>query len=125
MLLVIVILLDIRSWNIIFDPNSFSVLIVIVNFVCRETQLQDQRGKYYCLTFVIVTFQNACPEEYSSFYFQITYEWLTSFIWRGYQKTVTFDDLYELNEKDTIQNLLPEYLKHRKAAELSMSKTFF
>ncbi|XP_054158437.1 ATP-binding cassette sub-family C member 2-like [Oppia nitens] len=43
-----------------------------------------------------------CPKQWASFPSQITYHWANSMFWKGWQKSLIFDDLWSLRPTDNI-----------------------
>lgn len=52
---------------------------------------------------------NACPELYTSFLNQITFQWFTTLTLRGYFKGLQLGDLWELNDRDQAPQLVKEF----------------
>lgn len=53
--------------------------------------------------------KNVCPEGISSFLSFVTYYWFDSMAWKGYKKPLEPKDLWDLNERDKSENVVPKY----------------
>uniref|UniRef100_A0AC34QBL2 Uncharacterized protein n=1 Tax=Panagrolaimus sp. JU765 TaxID=591449 RepID=A0AC34QBL2_9BILA len=67
-----------------------------------------------------------CPELYSSFLSQITFNWFTGLAITGYKRPLESDDLWDLNPRDTSKHLLQKFQKnyddHLDTADISRDK---
>ncbi|TKR94143.1 hypothetical protein L596_008469 [Steinernema carpocapsae] len=52
------------------------------------------------------------PELMSSFLNQQTYNWITGLVLRGYKTPLNHDDVYVINEKDSCQHVVKDYLEY-------------
>jgi len=53
--------------------------------------------------------KNPSPEKNSSFLNQILIEWITPLIWKGYKSPLEYKDLWDLNEEDKSESLVPVF----------------
>ena len=56
--------------------------------------------------------EKACPELYSSFLSQITFSWFGTLTRLGNKKPLEKEDLWDLNDRDRSEVLIPQFLKY-------------
>uniref|UniRef100_A0AC35TYJ0 Multidrug resistance-associated protein lethal(2)03659 n=1 Tax=Rhabditophanes sp. KR3021 TaxID=114890 RepID=A0AC35TYJ0_9BILA len=54
----------------------------------------------------------ACPEHYSSFLSQITFNWFSGMAYTGYKRSLTMEDLWRLNSCDESRTVVEEFNKN-------------
>ncbi|ULT79395.1 hypothetical protein L3Y34_010196 [Caenorhabditis briggsae] len=54
--------------------------------------------------------ENSCPEYTASFINQLTFQWFTELAVLGNKKSLEKEDLWDLNERDKAENLIPSFL---------------
>ncbi|CAI2355592.1 unnamed protein product [Caenorhabditis sp. 36 PRJEB53466] len=58
--------------------------------------------------------KNSCPEYTASFLNQLTFEWFSGLAYLGNKKSLEREDLWDLNERDKAQNLIPSFMENLK-----------
>ncbi|XP_028966861.1 canalicular multispecific organic anion transporter 2 [Galendromus occidentalis] len=53
-----------------------------------------------------------CPRNSASFISKLLFHWVTPFVWNGYKRDVTTDDLWALNEEDGVEYRMKLFRKH-------------
>uniref|UniRef100_A0A0N5BHC0 ABC-type glutathione-S-conjugate transporter n=1 Tax=Strongyloides papillosus TaxID=174720 RepID=A0A0N5BHC0_STREA len=59
-----------------------------------------------------VTNEKECPEYYTSFLNQITFDWFTPMAYTGFKRALTADDLWNLNSSDESKNVVSQFNKN-------------
>ncbi|KAH9499737.1 Multidrug resistance-associated protein 1 [Bulinus truncatus] len=95
------------------DSDQFSFIIFYIYFGVLTIQViltsiaEKRSGNYLNIT----QSTKPSPEVDASFPNQLTYGWLNSLIIRGYRKTLTEDDIYDLVQEDTCASVIPPFEK--------------
>lgn len=63
-----------------------------------------------------LTFQNVCPENYSSFLSRLLFAWFDTFAWKGYKKPLENDDLWSLDYSNSSASIAPVFERRWLAA---------
>ncbi|CEF71344.1 ATP-binding cassette sub-family C member 8 [Strongyloides ratti] len=79
----------------------FPLLILQVIFSCFV-----DTPKYH------ITNEKECPENYTSFLNQITFNWFTPMAYTGFKRALTMDDLWNLNSTDESKNIVNQFNKN-------------
>ncbi|PIC15233.1 hypothetical protein B9Z55_022287 [Caenorhabditis nigoni] len=58
--------------------------------------------------------KNSCPEYTASFLNQLTFEWFSGLAYLGNKKSLEKEDLWDLNERDKAENLIPSFMQNLK-----------
>ncbi|EGT43916.1 hypothetical protein CAEBREN_28994 [Caenorhabditis brenneri] len=58
--------------------------------------------------------KNSCPEHTASFFNQLSFQWFSSLAYLGNRKPLEKEDLWDLNERDKAENLIPSFISHLK-----------
>ncbi|KAF1745727.1 hypothetical protein GCK72_022174 [Caenorhabditis remanei] len=58
--------------------------------------------------------KNSCPEYTASFLNQLTFEWFSGLAYLGNKKSLEKEDLWDLNERDKAENLIPSFMNNLK-----------
>uniref|UniRef100_A0A1I7UPW9 ABC transporter TMD0 domain-containing protein n=1 Tax=Caenorhabditis tropicalis TaxID=1561998 RepID=A0A1I7UPW9_9PELO len=58
--------------------------------------------------------KNSCPEYTASFLNQLTFEWFSGLAYLGNKKSLEKEDLWDLNERDKAENLIPSFMANLK-----------
>lgn len=97
------------------------------HMLCRSspnllwTRWWNWRGKFSSVLFTLHSkestctypvLQNKCPEESASFLSEILFWWITPFLFLGFKKPLTQDDMWKLNFRDRTSNVAPVFDKH-------------
>ena len=56
--------------------------------------------------------RKSSPEEDATFLSQITWWWQNGQIWHGWRRTLTYDDLADLNSGDKSESVVPSFQKN-------------
>ncbi|PIC15235.1 hypothetical protein B9Z55_022288 [Caenorhabditis nigoni] len=56
--------------------------------------------------------ENSCPEYTASFINQLTFQWFTELAVLGNKKSLEKEDLWDLNERDKAENLIPSFMNN-------------
>lgn len=83
---------------------------------CGYTIKRIHRGiLILILTWFFGCFQKkSCPEYTASFLNQLTFEWFTGLAILGNKKSLEREDLWDLNERDKAENLIPSFMENLK-----------
>ncbi|KJH41100.1 hypothetical protein DICVIV_12934 [Dictyocaulus viviparus] len=72
--------------------------------------LERNNGNFQNLTNQKKCFKKqVCPELFTSFLNQITFNWFTGLAIQGYKRPLEREDLWNLNERDKANNLIPDF----------------
>uniref|UniRef100_A0A1I7UPW2 ABC-type glutathione-S-conjugate transporter n=1 Tax=Caenorhabditis tropicalis TaxID=1561998 RepID=A0A1I7UPW2_9PELO len=58
--------------------------------------------------------RKSCPEHSSSFINQLTFQWFTGLAILGNKKSLETEDLWDLNERDRAENIIPSFMANLK-----------
>uniref|UniRef100_A0A0N4Z034 ABC-type glutathione-S-conjugate transporter n=1 Tax=Parastrongyloides trichosuri TaxID=131310 RepID=A0A0N4Z034_PARTI len=69
--------------------------------------------------------EKQCPEYYTSFLNQITFNWFTPMAYTGYKRALTTEDLWNLNSSDETKNIVSQFNKNfnKEMKNFAMKKT--
>jgi len=56
--------------------------------------------------------QDPCPEQRASFLARILFFWFDGLGWKGYRNPLEYSDLWDLNEEDKSEALVPQYQEY-------------
>ncbi|CAG5118190.1 unnamed protein product, partial [Candidula unifasciata] len=87
-----------------FDIQCASFVFIVIQFFLHFIAEKVNLGYEN-------TSRKPSPEISASFPSKITFHWMTSYIWQGYRKSLSPEDIWELPEYYKSQNIVPEFEK--------------
>ncbi|CAL1540699.1 unnamed protein product, partial [Lymnaea stagnalis] len=92
--------------NIQFDLMCVSYGLIIIQFF-----LQFFSEPVILQYDIHISTKKSSPEIKASFPSKVTFHWMTSFIWQGYRKSLTPEDIWELPDYLKSRHIVPEFQK--------------
>uniref|UniRef100_A0A8R1DMH1 ABC-type glutathione-S-conjugate transporter n=1 Tax=Caenorhabditis japonica TaxID=281687 RepID=A0A8R1DMH1_CAEJA len=118
-------------WFLVVIAGIPELRYVLDGTIYKEYELDSLRSTLYVASYVFSALElflccfadtpsngfigkNSCPEYTASFLNQLTFEWFSGLAYLGNHKSLEREDLWDLNERDKSENLIPSFMKNLK-----------
>ncbi|XP_054162827.1 multidrug resistance-associated protein 1-like, partial [Oppia nitens] len=114
--------LSITAGQLLAITIEFSLTTLLLMF-CSIADRLPQRQQLSAKSADTLTLTNNCPKDSSGFLSLLTFQWVDSLLWTGWQKSLTIGDLWPLRSDDRVDQLMAQFSRHYKTTTTTTSTT--